>query len=73
MIYWRKTYLYPRDVLLINYQSIDNDCYTDDGQIKGAIIKLYRNMESSLKELIEPKKTQEEEQEENEIDLSTVL
>lgn len=30
--------------------TLDNDCSTDEGQVRGAIIKLFRNIESGLKE-----------------------
>ena len=31
-------------------QTLDNDCSTDDGQVRGAIVKLFRNIEGGLRE-----------------------
>lgn len=31
--------------------NIDNDCSTDDNQIKGAVIKLWRNLDAGVKDI----------------------
>jgi len=36
--------------------NIDNDCSTDDQQIKGAIIKLYKNLDGGVKDIKDFKK-----------------
>lgn len=48
--YSQKTIQHVLFFVLIEKQNIDNDCSTDDQQINGAIIKLYRNLESGIKD-----------------------